>query len=236
VVIVPSSPSPKVLRIAGWCGIVFSVLSLIVAPLVASPSNLDPPVVGASAEVFANWYAQHRAGFLIGNYLGIASFGPGLVQLAVLAARIRSHEEGESRWLGSLVLATGTFTYTVFACSLVVFQAMPFLTAEAAAPATLALGTLSAMWFSLDGLAALPLIFAVGFATRETGALPRWFGHASWIVGAFAAAMSLGALFSEPAWIVAGGPATLVGFLAFFIWTLALGVIFLRLAAKVPSS
>src|SRR5262245_57764551 len=109
-------------RLAGWSGIVFSILSLIVIPLAVTP----PPALGSTADGFATWYSEHRVGFLVGNYLGIAAFVPGFVQLAVLAARIRAREPA-SGWLAALVLASGTFTYAVFACSLVAFQALPFL-------------------------------------------------------------------------------------------------------------
>src|SRR5262245_27400105 len=108
----------RALRIAGVSGIVFSILSLIVVPLVATPASSTPPVLGATAEGFAAWYALHRTGFLIGNYLGILAFVPGFVQLAVLAAHIRARE-GASGWLAPFVLGSGAFAYAVLACSLV---------------------------------------------------------------------------------------------------------------------
>jgi hypothetical protein len=218
---------PRALRVAGFCGLVFSVLSLIVIPLVVTPPT-PPPALGATAEVFAAWYAQHRGGFLIGNYLGIAAFTPGFVQLAVLAARIRARE-GASGWMAPFVLASGTFTYAVFACSLVAFQALPFLVDPKASQAMLAMGTFGSVWFALDGLAALPMIVAVGWATLATQALPRWFAHLSWAVAALALLMSLGGLVDQPVWLAGGGTATFVGFVAFFVWTFVLGVVFLRL-------
>ena len=92
-----------------------------------------------------------------------------------------------------------------------------------------ALGTLGAIWFALDGLAAVPMLLAVGWATLATRALPRWFAHMTWGVAALALLMSAGALAPRPAWLAAGGPATAVGFVAFFVWTFVLGVIFLRM-------
>jgi hypothetical protein len=215
-------------RAAGWAGIVFSVLSLIVLPLAASPLNPPPPVLGASGAEYASWYGLHRTGFLVGNYLGILAFVPGFVQLVVLAARVK-RVEGEHGWMGSLVLCTGTFAYAVFACSLVVFQALPFLAERRLEAANEAMGALGAVWFALDGLAALPLVLAVAWATTRTGALPRWFGRTSWVVSIVAAAMSLGGLTSTPAWLAGGGAVTAVGFIGFFVWTTILSVIFLRL-------
>ena len=211
------------MRLAGWAGILFSLLSLIVIPLVATPSA-PPPVLGANGADIAAWYAAHRTGFLIGNYLGIVAFFPGFVQLAVLGARIR-RLEGEGGWLASLVLTTGTFGYAIFACSLILFQLLPFLPEPTEARP---FGWLAAVWFALDGLAALPVVLAVGWATLRTGALPRWIAHLSWVVAAAALVMSLGGLTVTPAWLAGGGPATFAGFVAFFLWTFAIGVAMVR--------
>lgn len=211
----------RALRFAGWAGIAFSVLSLIVIPLAPAA----PPALGASGAAFADWYRAHRTGFLLGNYLGIAAFIPGFVHLAVLAMRFRVGPRGDLH--GILVLATGTFTYAVFACSLVVFQVLPFVIAHEDAAETI--GTLGAVWFALDGLAAVPFVLAVGVGTAATRALPAWVAKASWVVAVLAIVMSLGAVFTKPAWLAAGGPATLLGFGAFFAWVIALSVVFLRL-------
>jgi hypothetical protein len=211
-------------RVAGWSGIVFSILSLAVVPVVLSPA---PPSVGAPGAEVAAWFDAHRVGFLVGNYLGILAFAPGFVQLAILVARIR-RAEGEEGWLASLVFGTGTFAYAVFACSLVVFQALPFLVAPHLNAAIEAMGSFAAVWFSLDGLAALPFIVAVAWAALATNVLPRWFAHFSWVVAALAFVMSLGAFTSRPAFIAAGGALTGLGFVAFFVWTFVLAILFLR--------
>jgi hypothetical protein len=210
-------------RIAGWSGIVFSVLSLAVIPVVLTPA---PPVVGAPGAEVAAWFDAHRVGFLLGNYLGILAFVPGFVQLAVLVARIR-RAEGDAGFLSTLVFGTGTFAYAVFACSLVVFQALPFMVAPHLNAPIEAMGSLAAVWFSLDGLGALPMILAVAWATRATGVLPRWFAWFSGLVAVLAFVMSLGAFTAYPASIAAGGALTGLGFVAFFVWTLVLAVLFL---------
>ena len=210
-------------RWAGWAGVLFSALSLVVVPLVAAPA-MDPPVLGADGKAVVAWYQAHKTGFLVGNYLGIAAFVPGFVQLAVLAARVR-RLEGPRGMLGGLVLATGTFTYAVFACSLIVFQVMPFLVEPMGAQA---LGWLTSVWFALDGLAAAPFVIAVAWAAHRTGALSRRLVRASYAVCALALAMSAGSLTTSPAWLAAGGPATFAGFVAFFVWTGAIGIAMVR--------
>jgi hypothetical protein len=214
---------PRAFRLGGWAGIVFSILSLIVIPLVAVP--VAPlPALGAPGDSFVAWFQAHRTGFLVGNYLGIAAFIPGFLQLAVLGARVRN-VEGPDGFLASLVLTTGTFTYAVFACSLALFQVLPFLVDPQAAQA---LGWFASVWFALDGLAAMSLVLAVGWAALRTGVLPRWLVSTSWIVAAIALVMSLGSLTATPAWLAGGGPATFGGFIAFFLWTGALAVAMLR--------
>ncbi|MBL0196272.1 MAG: hypothetical protein IPQ09_19010 [Myxococcales bacterium] len=217
-------------RVGGYCGLGFSALSLVVIPLVALPAA-PPAALGMSGEAFAAWYAAHRTGFLVGNYLGIAAFVPGFVQLAVLAGRTRLREgarEGALRWLSGFVLASGTFTYGVFACSLVAFQAMPFLIDPKTPQAALTMGTLTSVWFALDGLAALPVLLAVAWAVAATGVLPRWVVWFTGVVAALALVMSVGALLDAPPWLAAGGPATFLGFVAFFGWTGVLGGAMLR--------
>ncbi|HEY4121676.1 MAG TPA: hypothetical protein VGM56_27610 [Byssovorax sp.] len=213
--------------VAGYCGIAFSVLSLVVIPL-AQPL---PPPLGTSGAGFAAYFTAHRSAFLLGNYLGVLAFAPGLVQLASLAAEVRRAEK-EGGFFTLLVLASGLFAYVFLACSLVVFQALPFLGAPELAPATEAMGSFAMVWFSLDGLGALPILVAVGWAALATGALPRWFARASFVTAVLAVLMSLGAMSATPAWLGAGGPLTGLGFVAFFAWTGALAVAQLRAARR----
>jgi hypothetical protein len=215
------------LRIGGWAGITFVVLSLIVLPIAAGGPL--PPALGHTGAEYAAWYGAHRTSFLLGNYLGIASFFPGFVMLAVLAARVR-RLEGPNGWLGPLVLCTGTFAFAIFACSLCLFQVMPFLIQPGREAAAEAFGTLANLWFALDGLAAAPLILSVGWAARTTGALPGWFGKLCSLSAAIAVVTSLGALTATPSWLAGGGTATVAGFIAYFAWALTLAILLFRLA------
>jgi hypothetical protein len=49
------------------------------------------------------------------------------------------------------------------------------------------------------------------------------------VLAAASLVMSLGALTVTPAWLAAGGPATAVGFVGFFVWTGAIAIAQLRL-------
>jgi len=217
-------------RIAGWSGIAFSVLSLVVLPLAQSA----PPPLGGTGQELGAWYVAHRTPFLIGNYLGIVAFVPGFVQLAVLVARVRQSGK-DGGWLAPFVASAGTFAYAVFACSLVTFQALPFIVEPNLERPMEAANALATIWFALDGLAALPLVIAVGWAAAETHILPRWFVPYTWVTALLALAMSAGALTKEPPWLAAGGLVTGVGFIAFFVWTFVLGVLFLRRTEDPPT-
>lgn len=220
----------RALRIAGVAGLVFAGLSLVVIPLtLASENHGSAPnpaatVLGPSTR----WYQEHRSGFLLGNYLGLAAFFPGFVQLAVLCGEIRKRE-GAAGWFASLVLGCGAFAYAIFGGSLVIFQSMPFLIDPAVPQATRALSTLSMIWFALDGLAALPLVAAVAWAVNATRVLPQWFGVFSWVMAAIVVLMSAGALVESPRWLAAGGIATDLGFVGFFFWIAVMAVLFLRM-------
>ncbi len=216
-------------KIGGIAGLVFAVLSLIVIPLTLVPGSPGEPHSSVSTALgpSARWYQEHRTGFLVGNYLGLAAFFPGFVQLAVLYAAIR-RREGETGWLSILVFGCGTFAYAIFGCSLLTFQAMPFLVDPSVPQATRAISTLSMTCFALDGLAAAPFVAAVAWAARITHVLPKWFGVLSWITAVIAVLMSVGALVESPKWLAAGGTVTDLGFVAFFAWITVMAVLFLR--------
>lgn len=216
-------------RIGGIAGLLFAALSLIVVPLTLVPSAHGDAHASMSSVLgpSARWYQEHRPGFLVGNYLGLAAMFPGFVQLAVLYAEIRKRE-GAAGWLAILVFGCGTFAYAMFGCSLVVFQAMPFLVDPSMPQATRALSTLSMIWFALDGLAAAPFVASVAWAVGATHVLPKWFAVLSWTTVVVAVLMSVGALVETPRWLAAGGAVTDLGFVAFFGWITVLAVLFLR--------
>jgi hypothetical protein len=213
----------KEARLAGAAGILFSVLSLIVVPL--SP-ELGPPL-GATADEIAGYYVRHRSGFLVGNYLGIAAFLPGFVQLVIVSSWVRRREDRQA-WLGTLVLTTGTFAYAVGAVVLIVFQAVPFLLQGEGRVSMLGVASLANVGFSLFCLAAMPFLASLGWATLATGVLPRWFGWTSLACALGAIGVSLGALVTEPRWLAAGGLATGLGFFGFFAWTFVLALLSFR--------
>ena len=210
-------------RIAGAAGILFAALSLIVVPL--SP-EIGPPL-GANADEIAGYFLRHRAGFLLGNYLGIAAFLPGFIQLVIVSSWIRRREDPHA-WQGHLVRATGTFAYAVGAVVLILFQVVPFLVEGEGRIGMLGLASLANVAFSLFVLAAMPLLASLGWATLVTGVFPRWFGYASLACALGAIFVSLGALMTEPRWLAAGGLATGVGFFGFFLWTFVLALLSFR--------
>ena len=215
--------------LAGAAGILFSVLSLAVIPL--SPEIGAP--IGSSADDLVGYYVRHRSGFLIGNYLGVAAFLPGFVQLAILSSWIRRQEEPDG-WLSSLVLATGTFAYSVGACVLIVFQVLPFLMDGEARVGAPAVASLANVGFCLFLLAGMPFLASLGWATLATRVFPKWLGLTSVAMAIGGIAVSLGALTTQPRWLAAGGLATGIGFVGFFAVMSAFALMSLRPVRSVP--
>src|SRR5437879_13680388 len=119
-----STMHPDERRLAGLAGILFSALSVAIIPF--SPEIGAP--IGSSADELVSYYVRHHSGFLLGNYLGVAAFLPGFIQLAIVSSWIRRLDEPHG-WLGSLAHSRGSFAYSPGPCRLVVSQVLPFITA-----------------------------------------------------------------------------------------------------------
>jgi hypothetical protein len=221
----PSTPVawPPGQRIAGLAGILFVVSSLIVIPL----SPVIPPPLGSSAAEISAYYAGHGIPFLIGNYLGVAAFLPGFVQLAFLTALVRRAEGGDG-WLAPLVLGTGTFAYGFGAVALTLFQALPFVIAPGMEPAVHGVAGLANVGFALFFLPASAFAGSVAWAVLSTRVLGRWLGYAGAFVALVSFVASLGALTTTPRWLAGGGVASSLALVLFFVWLLALALTFLR--------
>jgi hypothetical protein len=198
----------------------------VVLPAVAP---VGPPTLGGDASAFVAWFSEHRRGFLWGNYFGIAAFFPGFIQLAVLGARVK-RLDGPHGFLGSLVVSSGTFAYSVFACSLAVFQVLPFLAQPRLEGGMEAMGSLAQVWFALDGLVAAPLVLSVAWAALSVAVLPRWFAYFSLAIAGVVVVGSFGSMTTSPTWLAAGGALTGMAFVAIFSWTLVLSVVQLKQA------
>jgi hypothetical protein len=208
-------------KIAGWAGILFVLLSGVIA--VVSP--FWPPLGATAAEVVA-YYPAHRLPFLVGNYLAIAAVVPGFVELAYLTALFR-RAEGEKGWLWILVLGTGVAAHALGSAVLITYQVVPFETGPGLEAVAKGLNDLAGAGFALFLLGLLAYVLAASWATYATRALPRWYGHLGIPVAILSLVASLGAIWTPPG-LAGGGLASCVAVSAFFGWCLVLAVLFLR--------
>jgi hypothetical protein len=200
-------------RVAGVCGIVFVVLSAAIA--VTAPPL--PTLTAGAAEVGA-YYSAHQGGFLAGNYLGAVALVPGLVLLAFLVQGIRSAEApGGAVWLLAALASGVGFASALFLLALLQATGVVAPTAE---PGTAkALSDVSNIAFGMSLLPLGAMVGSLSWGFLATGVLSRWIGCAGLVVALVNLLASLGTvILTGP--MAAGGPATLVAFIALVGWSL----------------
>lgn len=211
------------MRVAGWSGILFVVLSgflLLLAPFW--------PPVGASAESIVAFYTAHRSAFLFGNALAIAAAIPSFVQISVLAMLIK-RAEGPAGWLWLAVVAAALVAHGVGALALIAYQAVPFQLGEGQLAVAKGLS-------DLGGVAFAATIFAMGgfagftaWAIKATKVLPAWVGSFGGVTAVVCAACGGIGLLTASVPLLAGGGLVECGALGLFCgWCLAISAVFLQ--------
>ncbi len=184
------------------------------------------PVLGASPASIASYFSSHRMQFLVGNYLGIAAMIPGLLALSYLSALFRRAEDNEG-WSWLVVLSSGIFAFGVATADLVVFQAIPFLSAPGLELGAKVASDIAEAGFALAMLPVSGFALAVAWACRATNALPRWVAPSGIVTAAISFAASLGSIWTPP-FLAGGGPVTSLALFVFACWFGAIGVALLR--------
>lgn len=208
-------------RLAGWSGIIFVVLSLVITVLVPPLPRLDQ----IEAEVFA-YYHGFGGRFLLGNYLAMCAAVPSFVFFSCLVLQLKE-KEGSGGWLWIAVLTTMIVAHAVGAVDLFLFQMTAYAGGQFDAPNIKLLADLACMGFGFFFLtqAAFAAYTAWGiFVTRAFAPVHAWIGVATAISSLLA---SLGTVMTQGVWTI-GGPLTAPGFLIFFVWVLGLSGACLR--------
>jgi hypothetical protein len=208
------------MRLAGWCGIAFVVLSGVI--VVVSP--FWPPL-GTSASEIVAYYRVHRMPFLWGNAIAIAAALPSFVQLAALVALFK-RAEGDRGYAWIAVLCAAIFAHAVGVIALIAYQTVPFLLDVP--PVAKACSDFAGVAFGCFLIALAGYVGLTSWATWKTRALPGWYAWLGVPIAGASLIGSLGAIFDQPAWLAGGGLLTtgIVG--AFFAWCGVLAVLFLR--------
>src|SRR6266446_5915151 len=210
--------------VAGLSGIAFVVLSAVVAALPPFPA------VGASAQAVVAYYGAHQRAFLVLNFLGVAGLVPGLVVLAYLTAVFRRAER-EGGWLWILTLAGGLFAFIAAWVDLALFQCAAYAAVRGDERIARALSDVATLTFGIFFLAQFAFSAAFAWAARALRTWPGWVGATSALVAFLSLVASWGAVDTAGA-LAAGGPVTLVAFLAILLWFLAFSILILARARR----
>jgi hypothetical protein len=213
------------MKIAGWAGVAFVVLSGVIVVL----SPFWPPL-GASAAEVASYYRDHRMPFLVGNYLAIAAAVPSFLQLSALAMMIK-RAEGEGGWLWIAVLGSVLLAHATGAMALTAYQTVPFELDAGQEAVAKGLSDFAGTSFAtflcvLSGFVAFNC-----WAIFKTGVLPRWYAWLGVPLAPMCLFASLGEIWSKPRWFAGGGLLTANVTGLFFVWCGVLAVLMLRMPA-----
>jgi hypothetical protein len=219
---------PASRRLVGICGLAAFVLSAAIA---AVP---PPPPVGTAGAVVRDYYAAHGTRVLVFNFLGLVGLVPFLPVIAYTVALVRDRE-GTRGWLWLLILAAALFMCAAGFVALAVLQGAAYCAPDAGPELARALGDLASLWFGMFFVTVVAFMLALAGAVQRTRIWPAWIAWASLAVAAASLAASLGTVVTTGP-LAAGGPVTLVAFLAFLIWLLAYSVLILaRPPAGLPT-
>ena len=211
------------MRIAGWSGIAFVVLSCVIVVL----SPFWPPL-GASAAEVVEYYRAHRMPFLIGNLIAIAAAIPSFAQIAGLCMLIKK-AEGESGWMWLAVFGAALLAHAVAAVALIAFQVVPFSLDAGQEAVAKGMNDLAGVAFACFILILTGFLGFASWATLKTKVLPRWFSMSGLAFAVACLFGSAGALTSEPRWLAGGGIFCATVTCLFFVWCGVLAVLFLKM-------
>ena len=210
------------MRVAGWCGVAFVVLSFVIVGL----SPFWPPAGACAAEVVA-YYRDHRMPFLIGNLTAIAAAVPSFGQIGGLCLVIK-RGEGDDGWLWIAVLGSALLAHAVGAVALVAYQTVPFQLDAGQEAVAKGLNDFAGITFASFLVLLSGFVGFSSWATFTTRALPRWFGMLGVVVAALCLLGCAGALTVDPRWLAGGGIFCASVTCLFFVWCAVLSVLFLR--------
>jgi hypothetical protein len=215
------------MRIPGWSGVAFVVLSGVIVVL----SPFWPPL-GANVAEVVDYYRAHRMPFLIGNLIAVGAAVPSFAQIAALCMLIK-RAEGDGGWMWLAVMGNAVLAHAVGAVALVAYQVVPFELDAGNALLAKGFNDFAGVTFACFLLVLSGFVGFTGWALLKTKVLPRWFGLSAIPIALLCLHASVGALITEPRWLAGGGLASANVTGLFFLWCGVLAVIFLRMPATV---
>lgn len=196
--------------------IAFPILQMVAQGLI-QVGGAEPPFSAPAAEIVTFFQNRNPTLFAVGDYISILSLVAFLWFLGVLWDELRTVESG-SGWLSLIAVGSGLVTASALSGSggwpLAVFRIGEGLDPQIAR-LLFDQGNLNFanIWVSLGSM-----VLAVGLVVRGSDRFPKWLGWGSIL-------LAIALLLARAVWTssIAFAP-----YVLFWVWMIALGIIFLR--------
>lgn len=218
--------TPATLRAGGLLALGFVILTLLAAlvPHETLPENPPP------ADEVRSFFERNAAMQAMQPFSKMVAAFMMIGFAAVLAAVLR---DAGARIEGDLVLAGGALFATALVAVMLIVASVVTLAPILDGDVVFAVYNIAWIANVRAGLAAVPMLAAVGIGVLRTRALPRWTGYAA--IAAAVVGLAGGAASIAVPGPVGIGPAFL-GFLAVVAWTLATGIACLAVSGRATTA
>lgn len=208
--------NPKLKKLGAIAGITFPILQMTAQGLI-QVGGVEPSFAAPAPEILQFFQNRDPALFDIGTYLSAISMIVFLWFVAVLWDELRK-VEGEAGWLAVIALGSGIVAASAFMESggwpLAVFRVGEGLEPEIARTLFDAGNfNFANIWVSLGSM-----VLAAGIVISSSGTFPKWLGWASIL-------LAIGLVLARVIWT---SQAAFIPYTLFWLWMIALGIIFLR--------
>jgi hypothetical protein len=196
--------------------IAFPILQMVAQGLI-QVGGAEPPFSASAAEIVTFFQNRNPTLFAIGAYISILSLVAFVWFLGVLWDELRTVESG-SGWLSLIAVGSGLVTASALSGSggwpLAVFRIGEGLDPQIAR-LLFDQGNLNFanIWVSLGSM-----VLATGLVVRGSDRFPKWLGWGSIL-------LAIALLLARAVWT---SPIAFAPYVLFWVWMIALGIIFLR--------
>jgi hypothetical protein len=209
----------RLFRVGASGGIIFVIMQMVAQGMI-QVGGMEPSFTASASEVTRFFTSRDPTLVQIGDYVSALSFVAFIWFLGALRSTLRD-AEGESGWLADVAFGCGLISSAISVIggwSLAFFRVGNGLDPETAR-LIFDLGNFAfaSTWVLLAGM-----LFAVGAVALRTGAMPRWLGWGSLLLG-------LGLLAGRAAWT---SQAAFTPYVLYWVWLISASVMLMRGAVK----
>lgn len=208
-------------RLAGWSGIVFVILSLVIVVVVP-----PLPQLNSQEDVIIHYYQLHGERFLFANYLALLASVPSFVFFSQMVSLIKNSDNGG--WLWIAVLTTMILAHAIGTVDLVFFQVAAFEGSQGNLSSIKIFSDLAMIGFGFFFLIQSALIGYANWAMHKFKLCTPLQIKLGWLAALTSFLPSLGTIAPEGIFSV-GTPLTGIGFFIFFLWISVLSTAWIRI-------